>query len=196
MKLVAYIRTSTSKQDLGLAVQEEGISAYAKLYGHELVETIEEQVSAKNLQRDGLKKALGMVEAGTVDAIIVYKIDRISRSVADLASMVSGPLANGGLVSVSEQLDTSTANGKLMLNILSSMAQFEREQLGERTSAALQALKKQGKKLGRPRATAKRRHAKLLRNKGWTLKKIGEELAWKEGRAKPYTTTSVSNLLK
>ena len=87
MKLVAYIRCSTSKQDLGLSVQKEGISAYAKLYGHELVETIEEQVSAKNLQRDGLKKALGMVEAGTVDAIIIYKIDRISRSVADLASI-------------------------------------------------------------------------------------------------------------
>lgn len=196
MKLVAYLRTSTATQDLGLQVQREGVEAYAKLYGHELVVLLEEKQSAKNLNRPQLQVALQMIADGVVDGVIIYKIDRLSRSVADLSRLVDGPLSGASLISVSEQLDTSSANGRLMLNILSSMAQFEREQLGERTSQALQALKKKGVKLGRPRATAKRRYARRLRNQGYTLKRIGEVLAAKEGRERPYTTASVSNLLK
>ena len=68
--------------------------------------------------------------------------------------------------------------------------------VSELTKAALKKLKDEGVRLGRPRATAKRRYAKMLRNKGWTLKKIGEQLAQKEGRDKPYTPAAVSNLLK
>lgn len=196
MKLVAYLRTSTQEQNLGLEVQRDGVQAYAKLYNHELVRVLVEKQSGKDLNRPQLKVALQMIADGVVDGVIIYKIDRLSRSVADLSRLVDGPLSGASLISVSEQLDTSSANGRLMLNILSSMAQFEREQLSERTSQALQALKKKGVKLGRPRATAKRRYARRLRNQGYALRVIGERLAEREGREKAYTPQAVASLLK
>ena len=142
MKLVAYLRTSTATQDLGLEVQRDGVQAYAKLYGHELVQVLVEKQSAKILTRPQLQIALEMIADGAVDGIIIYKLDRLSRSVSDLSKLVDGPLSGASLISVNEQLDTSSANGRLMLNILSSFSQHEREVLSERTSQALQALKK------------------------------------------------------
>jgi len=195
MKLVAYLRTSTATQDLGLEVQRDGVQAYAKLYGHELVQVLVEKQSAKNLNRPQLQIALEMIADGAVDGIIIYKLDRLSRSVSDLSKLVDGPLSGASLISVNEQLDTSSANGRLMLNILSSFSQHEREVLSERTSQALQALKKKGVKLGRPRHTSKRRHARRLRNEGKTFRYIGEVIAKKEGRSKPYTPAAIRNML-
>ncbi len=135
--MVGYIRVSTAGQadeGVSLDVQRARLAAYCGLYGHELVSIeADEGISAKNMRgRAGLRAALDALEAGTVDGIIVSKLDRLTRSVRDLGALLEGPFARGALVSVGEQVDTSTAGGRLVLNVLASVAQWEREVIGER----------------------------------------------------------------
>jgi DNA invertase Pin-like site-specific DNA recombinase len=104
--------------------------------------------SAKTLERDGLREVLSRLESGEAAALIVAKLDRLTRSVADLAALIEEYFDRFSLVSVGEQIDTSTAAGRLVLNVLMSVAQWEREAIGERTRAALQHKKAQGQRIG------------------------------------------------
>lgn len=146
-RAIAYIRVSTDKQaDQGhsLLAQQEKIQAYASLYDLDIIETVIETGSAKNLNRDGLQGALAQIKSGKADALIVVKLDRLTRSVADLGYLVSSYFAKAGLLSVSEQIDTRSASGRLVLNVLASVSQWEREAIGERTSAVRQSMKANG----------------------------------------------------
>lgn len=143
-RAVAYIRVSTTKQadeGVSLEAQRAKVIAYAALYDVTLVEVIVDAgVSAKTLDRPGLAKALGMIRSGKADALLVVKLDRLTRSVRDLGDLVTDYFASGraALLSVGEQIDTRSAGGRLVLNVLASVSQWEREAIGERTSAALQ----------------------------------------------------------
>jgi site-specific DNA recombinase len=96
-----------------------------------------------------MARLMAIVEAGQVSTVIVYKLDRLTRSVADLDRLVKLFERKGvALVSLQESLDATTATGRLMMNLLASVSQWEREVIGERTKDALQELKSQGKKLG------------------------------------------------
>jgi site-specific DNA recombinase len=153
-RAVAYLRVSTEKQadhGVSLEVQRAKAEAYAALYDVVLVEVIVDAgVSAKTLDRPGLAKALGMIRTGKADALLVVKLDRLTRSVRDLGYLVTDYFANGkaALLSVSEQIDTRSAGGRLVLNVLASVSQWEREAIGERTSAALQHKASQGEFTG------------------------------------------------
>jgi len=154
-RVVAYIRVSTeqqSEQGQSLEAQQEKIQAYAALYNLEIVEIIVEVGSAKDLNREGLQRALRLLEAGKASAILVVKLDRLTRSVADLGKLIETYFAPGkaSLMSVAEQIDTRTAAGRLVLNILASVSQWEREAIGERTSAVLQHKKSKGEYTGGP----------------------------------------------
>jgi DNA invertase Pin-like site-specific DNA recombinase len=96
-------------------------------------------VSAKTLDRPGLTKALGMLRTGKAEALLVVKLDRLTRSVRDLGELVERYFAPGkaALLSVGEQIDTRSAAGRLVLNVLASVSQWEREAIGERTAAAM-----------------------------------------------------------
>ena len=141
-KAVAYVRVSTEKQaDAGqsLDAQRAKVTAYAGLYDLELVEVIVDAgASAKTLDRPGLTRALAMLKSGEADALVVVKLDRLTRSVRDLGELVDRYFANGkaALLSVSEQIDTRSAGGRLVLNVLASVSQWEREAIGERTADA------------------------------------------------------------
>jgi len=146
-KAIAYIRVSTDKQqDKGhsLLAQQEKIMAYASLYDLDIVDYVIETGSAKNLNREGLQGALVQIKAGKADALIVVKLDRLTRSVADLGYLVETYFNKAGLLSVSEQIDTRSASGRLVLNVLASVSQWEREAIGERTSAVRQSMKANG----------------------------------------------------
>jgi site-specific DNA recombinase len=146
-RAIAYIRVSTDKQaDKGhsLVAQQEKVKAYASLYDLNIVDYIVETGSAKNLIRDGLQGALAMIKAGKADALIVVKLDRLTRSVADLGYLVETYFSKAGLLSVSEQIDTRSASGRLVLNVLASVSQWEREAVGERTTAVKQSMKANG----------------------------------------------------
>ncbi|MCM2256569.1 MAG: recombinase family protein [Vicinamibacteria bacterium] len=150
-RTVAYVRVSTEKQaDRGVSLdaQEAKLRAYAQLYGLDLLEVIVDAgVSAKSLDRPGLGRALGMLRSGQADALLVVKLDRLTRSVRDLGELVEDYFAdpNGpALLSVAEQIDTRSAAGRLVLNVLGAVSQWEREAIGERTSAAMRHMAEQG----------------------------------------------------
>jgi len=98
-----------------------------------------------NMERPALKRLLAEIDAGRVDAIVVYKVDRLSRSLLDF-SQIRGRLDAKGcsFVSVTQQFDTTHAMGRLSLNILLSFAQFEREIISERTRDEMAAARKRG----------------------------------------------------
>ena len=143
-RAVAYIRVSTDKQvERGASLEDQRakIEAYAMLYDLELLHTyVDAGVSAKSLERPALAAAFEDLTHHRAEALIVVKLDRLTRSVVDLGSIVDRCNRQGwALMSVSEQIDTRTAAGRLVLNVLASVSQWERETIGERTSAAMRA---------------------------------------------------------
>jgi site-specific DNA recombinase len=96
-------------------------------------------VSAKSFNRPGLQRALSMLRKGKAQGLLVAKLDRLTRSMRDLGALVEDELVKGrwALLSVAEQLDTRTASGRLVLNILGSVATWERDAIGERTREAM-----------------------------------------------------------
>ncbi|HQY71165.1 MAG TPA: recombinase family protein [Pseudomonadales bacterium] len=105
--------------------------------------------SGGNMDRPGLKRLMADIEAGRVDTVIVYKIDRLTRSLADFARLVEVFDRNGvSFVSVTQQFNTTTSMGRLTLNILLSFAQFEREVTGERIRDKIAASKAKGMWMG------------------------------------------------
>lgn len=153
MKVIGYVRVSTSEQEvsgLGLESQRDKIHAYCGLYDLELVSIVQDAVSGKSLKgRNGLDEALAMLKTGYADGLIVAKLDRLTRSVKDLGYLLEKYFsAKHSLFVVQEQVDTRTASGRLVLNLLTSVAQWERETIGERTSSALTAKRNRGEKTG------------------------------------------------
>jgi site-specific DNA recombinase len=104
-----------------------------------------------NMERPALTRLLDDVERGEVDVVVVYKVDRLSRSLLDFARLIERFEKRGvGLVAVTQHLDTSTSMGRLTLNILLSFAQFERELISERTRDKIAAARRHGKWTGGP----------------------------------------------
>lgn len=153
MKVIGYARVSTDKQaDRGVSLdaQVEKIRAMAVVQGAELVEIVTDAgESAKNLDRPGLQRVLAMVDARTVSGVIVAKLDRLTRSVKDLADLLETFNRRGAaLVSVAESLDTGSAAGRLVLNVMTAVSQWEREAIGERTRDAMAHKKANGQRVG------------------------------------------------
>ena len=153
-KTIAYLRVSTDKQaDAGVSLdaQQDKAKAYASLYDLDLVEVIiDAGESAKTLDRPGLQRALSMLKTGQADALLVVKLDRLTRSVVDLGKLIETYFTPGkaALLSVSEQIDTRSAAGRLVLNILASVSQWERETIAERTRDAMRHKQSQGEYIG------------------------------------------------
>lgn len=150
-RAVGYIRVSTDKQADGgfsLDAQRAKLEGYAALYEVDLIGVIVDAgASAKTLERQGLRQALSMLDGGEADAMLVAKLDRLTRSVRDLGELLDGYFGRRdgpALLSVGENIDTRTAGGRLVLNVLMSVAQWEREAIGERTSAAMAHMKAEG----------------------------------------------------
>ncbi len=104
-----------------------------------------------NMDRPGLQRLIDDIEAGKVDCVVVYKVDRLSRSLLDFAKLIEVFDQKGiGFVSTTQQFNTSTSLGRLVLNILLSFAQFEREMISERTRDKMGAARRKGKWVGGP----------------------------------------------
>ena len=137
-----------------LDAQHEACSAYISSQKHEGWKRKPERyddggVSGGTLDRPGLKQLLMDVESGLVDMIVVYKIDRLTRSLSDFSRLVEKLEAAGcSFVSVTQAFNTSTSMGRLTLNVLLSFAQFEREVTGERIRDKIAASKKKGMWMG------------------------------------------------
>ena len=150
---IGYARISTNDhlQKHSLDAQSTDIRKYAELYGYKLKKIELEQASGKNLEkREKLKKLLS---DKNFDVIITPKIDRLARNIVDLNLIVSELQAHGkDVVFIENNLDTSTANGRLFLNIIGSFAEFEAKVIGERVKRGMQEAKEKGIHVGRPRS--------------------------------------------
>jgi DNA invertase Pin-like site-specific DNA recombinase len=224
MRVVLYCRVSTQEQSdkgVSLEAQESKLRAYAALYDLDIVETIKDAgESGKSLNRAGLQRALSMLRRGEADAIAVLKLDRLTRSISDWQTLIDGYFgerAGKQLFSVSDSIDTRTAAGRLVLNVLLSVAQWERETTGERTKTALQFKIQRKERVGKVRfgwdlaadevslipnaaEQAAIRLMQELRTAGRTLRAIAAELtargiATKEGLA-TWSHQTVGYILK
>lgn len=147
MKHVAvYVRVSSSKQDT--ASQLPDLKRWASSQSLP-VQWYEDKASGKSMNRPSWNKLEEAIRSGKVETLVVWRIDRLGRTVRGLAELFERLLAKKvNLVSVRDGLDLATAPGRLMANVLASIAQFEREVNGERTRAGMEAARKQGKQIG------------------------------------------------
>lgn len=148
---VGYIRVSTEEQaegGLSLETQRSRITAYADMMGWQMVKVFEDAgISGKTLDRPSLHSALRSLQPGR--AMIVFKLDRLTRSVKHIYELVETIDSTGGnWVSVMEQIDTSSATGRLMLGLIVQLSQWERETIAERTATVLADKKKRRERLG------------------------------------------------
>ena len=208
-RVVGYVRVSTEGQaDAGVSLdaQRAKLVAYATALDLDLVAVVEDAgYSAKSLVRPGLQEALGILAGGGADGLLIPKLDRLTRSVRDLGDLVDEYFASKfSLLSVADSIDTRTAAGRLVLNVLTSVAQWEREATCERTRDALAHLRSRGVRLGGDALGWRRTESKdedgrrlvadveaegatvdrarELRREGLTLRAIASTLA-DEGRA-------------
>lgn len=144
VRVVGYVRVSSedqAREGVSLDAQREKVTGYARLYDLDMAEVVTDAgVSAKTIDRPGLARVLAMLDAGEVDGVVVAKLDRLTRSVADLARLLDAYFGEAGgkqLFSVGDSIDTRTAAGRLVLNVLMSVSQWEREVIVERTRTAV-----------------------------------------------------------
>jgi site-specific DNA recombinase len=146
--VVGYSRVSTASQaDQGssLEAQKAKIAAYAVALELNVIASLEDASSAGSLDRPGLKAALTLLECGAAQGIVIAKLDRLTRSVKDLGYLIDRYFGEKfALFSVGDSIDTRSAGGRLVLNVLASVSQWEREAIGERTKETLAHLRSQG----------------------------------------------------
>jgi site-specific DNA recombinase len=150
MKIAAYIRVSTIEQaeeGYSIPAQRSRLEAYAHSQGWEIVKWyVDDGESAKDLNRTDLTRMLKDIEMGIFDCVLVYRLDRLTRSVMDLYTLLHKfDEYNVKFKSATEVFDTTTAMGRLFITIVSALASWERENLGERVSMGMQQKAKEGK---------------------------------------------------
>jgi site-specific DNA recombinase len=198
LAVVGYIRVSTDNgaQEISLDLQEKQIRAYCSAFGYQLVGVCRDESSGSNIQRPGLQEALRLLENGEAQSLLVAKLDRLTRSVRDLSSMLEGVFKTHGLLSIGEAVDTGSPQGRLFLNIMTSVSNWERETISSRISAALRHIQQVEKRhVGRipfgyvtdGKGNLSRNNEEMkvirlcvaLRAKGMTLQSICEDLKGK-----------------
>jgi DNA invertase Pin-like site-specific DNA recombinase len=160
LRVVGYPRVSMEEQathGVSLPAQRSKIDLYCQLHELELVKVVEDAgVSAKSLDRPGLSEVLAMLDNGQADGIVITKLDRLTRSLGDWLRLIETYFGERvrtprKLFSVGDSIDTRTAAGRLVLNVLMSVAQWERETIGERTKQGMEAAIALGQHCGTPR---------------------------------------------
>jgi len=183
-KVVGYVRVSTDEQadsGAGLEAQRQAIESEAERRGWQLVAIHEDAgASGKTMNgRPGLTRALEAVENGDADGLVVAKLDRLSRSLMDFASVMERSQKEGwALVALDLGIDPTTPTGEMIASVMASFAQFERRLIGQRTREALAVKRAQGVRLGRPPTLPKRVRARIRREreKGRTFQAIADGL--------------------
>ncbi len=202
MKVIAYTRVSTAEQassGAGLDAQRAAIAAEVGRRGWELVR-IEEDAGASGKRIDrrlALARALAAVDKGEAEALVVAKLDRLSRSLVDFAGLMERGRKKGwALVALDLGVDTTTPAGEMMANVLASFAQYERRLIGQRTRDALVIKRAQGVRLGRPRTLPEDVRARIVaeREAGRSLRAIAlgldaDGVPTAQGGARWYSST-------
>jgi DNA invertase Pin-like site-specific DNA recombinase len=150
--VIGYARGSKDEQELTLEAQEKRMREACNSRGMELVQVIHDPGEwSGSLDRPGLKRTLAAIAAGRADAIMVAKLDRLSRSIIDFGLLLEWfGEQRKTLIALDLGIDTSTATGELVAGVMMTVAQWERRTIGERTKTALATLRAQGKPISQP----------------------------------------------
>ncbi len=155
-RFIGYVRVSSREQaenGVSLVAQRDRLEAWAKAHDYELVRIARDSGISGTVapnKRPGLAGALEAIRKGHADGLAAIKLDRISRSVRDTLNLAETFERQGWLLAtVQENIDTTSATGRLFLNLLASMAQWERETISERTTAGLDAIAREGRSRSR-----------------------------------------------
>src|ERR1700680_209319 len=172
-RVAIYARVSTTNhgQDAGLQTREQ--HQFAEARGWQVFDDyIDQGVSGSKDSRPELNRLMADAHKRRFDVVLVWKLDRFGRSLRHLVNALAEfESLNIAFVSLSDNLDLSTASGRLMFNIIGAMAEFERELIRERVRAGMKNAKAKGTRIGRPRANVDAAQIAQLR---------AQELSWKE----------------
>jgi DNA invertase Pin-like site-specific DNA recombinase len=179
MNVAGYLRVSTADQEYGIDAQRSAIEAEASR--REWLVTFYEDAgrSGRDTARPGLQEALRDLQAGKQQVLVVSKLDRLSRSVADFASLMDKARKQGwAVVAIDLGIDTTTPTGELVANIMISVSQWERRIIGQRTKEGLAAAKAKGVRLGAPVLLPAEVERRIVaeREQGATLRAIADGL--------------------
>lgn len=192
MKFAIYCRVS--REDLNLENQSIKLIEFAKMKGwdYELFEETESTRKTRPIK----EKVLSLLREGKFDGVLVYKLDRWARSLQELIMNIE-ELKNRGkhFIVLTQPIDTSSASGMLMLQMLGAFAEFEREMIRERTMSGLDRARAQGKKLGRPFGIGKRLPKNEEVSKLLAVEKTEREISEILGTSR-YKVQKVINMIK
>lgn len=171
---IGYARVSTKNQELDLQLDALKENGCQQIY--------QEKISGAKRERPELQKLLDQLRAD--DVVVIWKLDRLARSLKDLVTLVNEIEAKGaGLQSLNDHIDTTTPHGKLTFHIFAALAEFERDIISERTKAGLEAARARGRKGGRPKGLSKKsQHTaiiaeQLYKERKLSVKEICEQLS-------------------
>lgn len=176
MRVGIYARVSTHDQQT-LPMQLKQMKDYIKNRNWQLATEVQE-VGSGAKTRPRREELLKMARRREIDAVLVWKLDRFGRSLADLITTLN-ELRDIGVtfISLTKSLDFSTPSGRAMAGMLSTFAEFERDIIRERVKAGIANAREQGKAHGRPKTAAlKKDEIAELKNKGWNNSKISRKL--------------------
>lgn len=184
--LIGYARVSTSDQNLDLQIDA--------LKGANCEQVFTDVASGAKSERSRLEQAIKTCRKG--DTLVVWKLDRLGRSLPHLVETVSLLIEQGiGFKSLQENIDTTTSGGKLIFHIFASLAEFERDIIRERTNAGLSAARARGRLGGRPKGAAdenKQKAALALKNDPkYSVKEICEIVGISRNTYYKYTKTAL-----
>jgi len=176
MNVYGYARVSTRDQNLDTQVSQ--IKKHCEYRGYDLMHIYEETASGKNTDRPAFQqmhKDLSLNPHG-VEAVIVYKLDRIGRSLSDLMRTFQWFKEQGiGLVFIADSIDTTTSQGRLFFHITGAFAEYEREIIVERTKAGMDRARAEGIKIGQPFKPVDVEEVKRLIAEGVPISKIAKK---------------------
>jgi len=181
LKVATYSRVSTNKREQKPEVQVGELKRYCKARGFKVTHEIVDRASGGGDDRPGLKRLLQLVRAREVDAVVVVKLDRLFRSLKHLVNTLSEFEALGvKFIATRDQVDLTTPAGRMFVQILGSLAEFERELIRERIMLGLDHARSQGKRLGRPKVNDDVK-IRQLRKQGLSYQAIQRKLGISKG---------------
>jgi DNA invertase Pin-like site-specific DNA recombinase len=152
MRVIGYARVSTMDQDLSIQIQE--LKKFCEYRGFELIKIYTDKSTGANIEREGFTDMMKSIEKNTqgIEGVIVYKIDRMGRSLKNLLDIIDTFGKNHiQFISITDNFDTTTNQGVLFFQVIGAIAEYERKLIKERTELGIKQAMKDGVRFGRPK---------------------------------------------
>ena len=181
-QIAIYARVSTNDQTVENQINE--LRDYCKRKGYTIYkEYCDEGVSGAKSSRPALNSLMDDAMKRRFDAVVVWKLDRLGRSLSHLLKTLEEFKSLGiDFVAYNQNIDTTTPTGRLMFSMIGAFAEFERELIRERVKAGMETAREKGKHIGRPYTEVDERKVQELRNQGLSIRKVAKELDIKPSR--------------